>query len=116
MGSAQSAKTRYSVWAMWPAKITVLAALGALSAYHGRQAAEHREYAQHLRTAQLELHNLGPYLAELQPDQRAEVRKDLVRTFFGKASPEVKQDSPTTTITLDQAVEVLRLLIRQNAT
>lgn len=77
----------YSQVQQWPPKIAVIASLGGLSAYFARQSAMHRTYGVYLRDAQLELSNLGPYLAELTPDVRAEVRRSLVNTYFGRKAP-----------------------------
>lgn len=101
----------YDTWSSLPAKFAVIAAFGAIAAYYGRQASGHRTYAQQLRNAQLELHNIGPYLAELDTDARAAVRTQLVPTFFGKAIPSVQEDAPTTAASADQLLELARLLL-----
>lgn len=54
------------------------------SAYYGRQSERHRNFARRLRVNRLELHNIGSYLAELSPVERAEVKTGLVNSFFGQ--------------------------------
>lgn len=108
---ASANEWNYDTWSSLPAKFAVIAAFGAIAAYYGRQASGHRTYAQQLRNAQLELHNIGPYLAELDTDARAAVRTQLVPTFFGKAIPSVQEDAPTTAASADQLLELARLLL-----
>lgn len=102
----------YGVWSSLPGKFAVIAAFGAIAAYYGRQASSHRTYAQQLRNAQLELHNIGPYLAELDTEARAAVRTELVPTFFGRATPSVQEDAPTTAASAEQLLELARLLAK----
>lgn len=83
-------------WALLPSKITVIAALAGLAGYSGGQSSRHRNAARQLRTTQLELANLGAYIEELPTDQRAEVRRELVPSFFGKTVVAHPDDGPST--------------------
>lgn len=98
-------------WSLLPVKAAFIATLAAIAAYYGRQSSQHRSYSQQLRNAQLELNNIGPYLAELDEDERGEVKRELVHTFFGKPVETVDDDSPTTTATTEQFLEFARLLL-----
>lgn len=100
-----------SNWSLLPVKAAFIAALAAIATYYGRQSAHHRSYSQQLRNAQLELSNIGPYLAELDVEDRTAVKRELVNTFFGKPVETVSEDSPTAAANVDQMLELVRLLV-----
>ena len=102
----------YDAWSVLPGKLAVIAALAAIAAYLGRQSSTHRRYSEHLRNAQLELRNLGPYLAPLPASEQERIRADLVATFFGKPAPEVRDDAPTTGATVDQLLDLLKVFAK----
>lgn len=102
-----SAKTS---WALVPVKLAGALVLGGIAAYCGRESSRHRQFGQQLRIAQLELHNIGPYLAELDPPRRADVKERLVETFFGKSLTTAEPDGPTAAASADQLLEILRLI------
>jgi F0F1-type ATP synthase membrane subunit b/b' len=100
-----------STWALLPLKLTAALVLAGIGAYCGRESSRHRAFAQQLRIAQLELNNIGPYLAELDATKRAEVKERLVEIFFGRSTATAEPDSPTTGATVDQVLEVVRLFM-----
>ena len=100
-----------SNWSLLPVKAAFITALAAIATYYGRQSAHHRSYSQQLRNAQLELSNIGPYLAELDVEDRTAVKRELVNTFFGKPVETVSEDSPTAAANMDRMLELVRLLV-----
>ncbi len=84
-------------WAVVPGKLAAIAALGAIARYFAVHSSAHRNFAQQLRSSELELSNVGNFLAELDPTERAQVRRQLVPTFFGKPTPGHSDTSPTAT-------------------
>lgn len=70
-----------------PAKVVAVGVFVALSSYLARQSNAHRGEAWRLRQTELELRNLGEYLSELQPLDRAEVKRALVPRYFSGIRP-----------------------------
>lgn len=80
--------------AVLPSKIAVVSAFAALAGYSGSQSSRHRNAARQLRTTQLELANLGSYLEPMPTERQAQMREDLLRSFFGKTVVVHPDDSP----------------------
>jgi hypothetical protein len=95
-----------------PSKLALLAALGSLSAYWAKQSSHHRTVSLQMRTLQLELQNLGPYLAELSLDKRAETKRELVGRFFGNPSTVAPEVSPTSASNLKDVTEFVAALAK----
>lgn len=104
-------RTNSEIWSLWPGKLAMIGALAALAGYLGREASRHRTYAQDLRAKQLQLHNLGPYLNELDPTVQAEIRKELVERFFGTNTTAHDEDAPTTVASAEHLMEIIRLVL-----
>ena len=100
----------YDALDVLPAKLTVIGGLAAIAGYLGRQAANHRRYSEHLRGVQLELQNLGPYLAQLDITQQATIRGNLVSNFFGRPVPAIGDDAPTAAASVDQLLQLIKEL------
>jgi len=62
--------------------IGVLVSVPAL--YTGRESARHRTVAQTARQTIMELETLGPFIADLDPELRESIRRDLVSKYFGR--------------------------------
>lgn len=103
----------YSTWDLIPLKIVLVATLGTVAAYLGRQSERHRNFARRLRVNALELNNIGDYLSELDPGDRAEVKRELVTTFFGQHLEPGDDDSPTTGASADQLVDLLKVALKK---
>ena len=69
--------------------------------YLARESTRHREEATRSRRIELELTSLGPFIEPLDADIKAELRKTLVDTYFGKAfENEHPKDDSTIDISL----------------
>lgn len=69
------------------AVFTAVTASGALATYLGRDASGDLAEARELRRVVVELNSLGPFMATLDSDQQAQMRRDLVPTYFTGARP-----------------------------
>jgi len=101
----------YDALALLPLKFGVIALLGGIGAYLGRQSERHRSFGRRLRVNQLELHNIGSYLAELDPAERAAIKTKLVDSFFGQGADDHKDDAPTAGASVEELVSLLRTSI-----
>lgn len=108
-----SSNASYEALEVVPLKIVGVAVLGGIAAYLGRQSERHRNFARRLRVNQLELNNIGDYLSELSPDLRADVKKDLVGTFFGQHDTPGPDDSPTMGASSDQLIDLVKLALKK---
>ena len=63
-------------------RFTLAAAFGGIATYMGRQAAGHRQRADHARNLELALASIGPYLEALDPDKREEILTTFAYIFF----------------------------------
>lgn len=71
-------------------RVAVTAAFAALATYGGKQSASHRRNARRSRSTQLALSSLGPYLQELQAEDRHAVIQAFAYRFFGRDEPHEK--------------------------
>jgi hypothetical protein len=71
-------------WQRSVAKLTVVALLGGLAAYLGRQSGVHRDREAAAKKVELELTALDPYLALMEPEQRDGVKIDIAKKLFGQ--------------------------------
>ena len=104
--------SNYDPWAVLPGKLAVIGALAAIATYLGRQSSNHRRYSEHLRGAQLELRNLGPYLAPLSQEDQERIRGELVANFFGKPGPVIHDDAPTAGASVEQLLQLIQALVK----
>jgi hypothetical protein len=81
--------------ALVPGKLAAVAAFGTIAAWLGRESHRHREAAQSLRLTELQLRNLGSFLAELDPDERNEARVRLLGRFFSDQPQPIAPDGPS---------------------
>jgi len=103
----------YGTWDLVPLKVVLIAALGSIAAYLGRQSERHRNFARRLRVNALELNNIGDYLSELTVAERSDVKRELVTTFFGQHLDPNDDDSPTTSQSADQLLDLLKLALKK---
>lgn len=108
LGAAR--KWEVNRWEVLPLKVGLVVALGLIAGYLASQSASHRRFARQLRLTSLELSNIGAYLADLTPEDRATQRAELVRLFFGKQPPEHTDAKPTMSgnVTIPELMEILR--------
>jgi hypothetical protein len=99
-------------WDVLPAKLALVGALAGIAAYLAAQAASHRRFAQQLLLTALELNNIGGYLADHEPADRAKIRAELVGMFFGKQAPTHTDASPTTVGSLDEMIKLVEAFKR----
>jgi hypothetical protein len=99
-------------WDVLPAKLALVGALAGIAAYLAAQAASHRRFAQQLLLTALELNNIGGYLADHEPADRARIRSELVGMFFGKQPPTHTDASPTAVGSLDEITKLVEAVKR----
>lgn len=95
-------------WQRTIAKFTVVALLGGLAAYLGRQSGVHRDREATAKRVQLELAALDPYLALMDAGKRDEVKIEIAKKLFGQpleAENVLKSEEPM------PASQVLALLV-----
>jgi hypothetical protein len=88
--------------ALVPGKLAAVAAFGTIAAWLGRESHRHREAARSLRLTELQLRNLGSFLAELDPDDRNEARVRLLGRFFSDHPEPIAPDGPSHLSALQQ--------------
>lgn len=72
-------------WALSLGALSIPAALGAVAVYAGRESGRHRTNQVIARRTELELASFGPYLAELEKTEQAELTALFAPVFFGQA-------------------------------
>lgn len=60
-------------------------AIAAPAFYTARESARHRTNADRARQTELELASLGPFIELMKDDDKEEIRKSLIRTYFGRS-------------------------------
>ena len=78
------------------AVFTAVTASGALATYLGRDASGDLAEARELRRVVVELNSLSPFMANLDSERQAQMRGDLVTTYFtgGRPPSEAKLNAP----------------------
>lgn len=93
-----------SALALVPGKLAAVAAFGTISAWLGRESSRHREVARALRLTELQLRNLGSFLAELGPTDRNDARVRLLGRFFSDEPQPIEPDGPSHLRAVQQAM------------
>lgn len=60
-------------------------AIAAPAFYTARESARHRTNADRARQTELELASLGPFIELMKDEDKEEIRKSLIRTYFGRS-------------------------------
>ena len=60
-------------------------AIAAPAFYTARESARHRTNADRARQTELELTSLGPFIELMKDEDKEEIRKSLIRTYFGRS-------------------------------
>jgi hypothetical protein len=96
--------------------LSIPAALGGVAVYAGRESGRHRRNQIIARRTELELASFGPYIAELDDDEQAEITALFAPVFFGQstahtATSKVDEHSgpqPLTKEVLDRLTELVK--------
>lgn len=72
-------------WGLTIGALSIPAALGAVAVYLGKESARHRRNQIIARRTELELASFGPYLADLDKAEQAELTALFAPVFFGQA-------------------------------
>lgn len=90
-------------------KAIVIALLGAIAAYAGRESAAHRQREITARHLELELTAIDPYLASLDDARRAAVKEQMALRIFGRpaVAPANPEPAPALTPELRERLQAL---------
>ncbi len=98
-----------STWETLASRIVLSLALGVLGTFAARQARYNEGLATRNRRFELELSSIGPFIAELDPNDRTELKKALVARLFGQ--PE-SVEKPTKDQHVTGIVEVVKTVLQ----
>lgn len=95
------------------ARLTVTVPLIVLFGYYVAESAKHRRAHLHMRTLELNIASIDPYLAEFEPEERSEIKGELARIWFSQEGPRQGRKSSDNPATAEHAINKLAELARE---